>query len=109
MTVERIAEILTKWQAVMRECELRMDQLAALVGPVVDSPIGDSVYRVMGAYTKQVADVIEWCDETLESWWIDHNFGERPMGIGFPGEELRMISTVEELSSFIAEDLKRAA
>lgn len=108
MTKERITAILKDWHESMLECDTRMDELAALTGTVVESPLGDAVYRVMGELTKAVADRICWCYETLEAWWTEHRFGERPMKIGFGGEPLRVISTIEELAAFIADDLARA-
>lgn len=108
MSNDKITAILTGWQVAMRECEERMDQLADIAGPVVESPIGNAVYGLMGAYTKAVAEQIGWCGETLESWWCENRFGGRPMVIGFCGDTMRSISTIDELAAFIAEDLARA-
>lgn len=107
MTETKILHILTAWQTSMQLCEERMDQLAAVAGPVVESPLGDAVYGLMGAYTRQVADQIGWDWGTLESWWCENHFGERPLNIGFVGQEMRTVATVEELAAFIAEDLAR--
>lgn len=109
MTETKILSILTAWQSAMQLCEERMDQLAAVAGPVVESPLGDAVYGLMGAYTKQVADQIGWCGDTLETWWVENHFGERPMQIGFCGDTMRSISTIDELAAFIADDLSRSA
>jgi hypothetical protein len=103
-----IAAKLSKWQQDMAECDARMDELAALAGPIVESPLGDAVYRLMGAYTEAVADLIGWDESALSAWWCEHNMGERPMKIGFPREELRTISTIDDLAAFIAEDLRRS-
>lgn len=107
MTETKILHILTAWQTSMQLCEERMEQLAAVAGPVVESPLGDAVYGLMGAYTRQVAEIIGWDYETIEAWWCENNFGERPMQIGFVGQEMRTVATVEELAAFIAEDLAR--
>ncbi len=107
MTETKILHILTAWQEAMAECESRMDQLAAVAGPVVESPLGDAVYGLMGAYTRQVADIIGWDYETIEAWWCENHFGKRPLNIGFVGQEMRVVATVEELAAFIAEDLAR--
>lgn len=108
MTQERITAILQRWHAALLDCDSRLDELAAVVGPVVDSPLAGAVYRVMGAYTKAVADQIGWCEETLEAWWTEHQFGARPLKIGFVGEPMRSIATIEDLAAFVAEDLARA-
>ena len=109
MNETKILAILAAWQAAMRECEERMDQLAEIAGPIVESPLGDAVYGLMTAYTKQVSNQIGWDGDTIESWWIENHFGERPMQIGFCGDTMRSISTIGELAAFIAEDLARAA
>ena len=107
MSETKILSILAAWQIAMRDCEERMDQLAEIAGPVVESPLGDAVYGLMVAYTNQVADQIGWCDDTLLAWWMEKNFGERPMQIGFCGDTMRSISTIDELAAFISEDLAR--
>jgi predicted Zn-dependent peptidase len=109
MSKQMILDVLAKWQSTMQECEQRMDDLASLVGHIADSPLGDAVYHLMGAYTESVADMIEWPDEYLEAWWTEHAFGEKPMNIGFSGEPLKTISTIEQLAAFVAEDLRRSA
>jgi hypothetical protein len=108
VSIEKITQVLKAWQNAMRECDERMDQLAELTGQIVESPLGDAVYGLMGAYTKQVAEQVGWCFDTLESWWCENHFGEQTMRIGFAGEELRTITTIEALAEFIAEDLARA-
>lgn len=107
MSETKILHILTAWQAAMAECEARMDQLAAVAGPVVESPLGDAVYGLMGTYTQQIAEIIGWDENTLSAWWLEHDFGKRPLQIGFVGQEMRTVATVEELAAFIAEDLAR--
>lgn len=107
MTKTQILKILTAWQTSMQLCEERMDQLAAVAGPVVESPLGDAVYGLMSAYTHQVADIIGWDQNTLSAWWLEQEFGKKPMQIGFVGQEMRTVATVEELAAFIAEDLAR--
>ena len=103
---EMIRAALFRWNAAMKECDARMDQLAELSGPVVESPLGNAVYGLMGEYTKTVAEMIGWDHSTLEDWWCSNNFGERPMKIGFSGEELRSIDSIEALADFIIDDLR---
>jgi hypothetical protein len=107
MTKDRILTILRAWHNAMRECDERMDQLAAVAGQVVESPLGDAVYHVMGSYTRATADLIDWDNETLEAWWTEHQFGEKPMSIGFH-DDMREISTIEALAEFIVDDLARS-
>lgn len=109
MNKDKILSALRCWHEVMRECDARMDDLAALTGPVSESPLGDAVYRLMGAYTETLADAIGFSDEYLMAWWTEHQFGGRPMSIGFCGEPMRSLKTIDDLAAFIAEDLERSA
>lgn len=108
MTYAELLATLKQWQDVMQECDLRLDALSALTGPVVESPLGEAVYRLMGCHTDAIADLIGWDESTLTSWWCEHNFGERPMKIGFSGEPMQSLATIEALAEFIAEDLRRS-
>lgn len=109
MTSGDLPVALRKWHEAMRECDARMDELAALTGPVSESPLGDAVYRLMGAYTEALADAIGFSDEYMMAWWTEHQFGGRPMSIGFCGEPVRSLKTIDDLAAFIAEDLERSA
>ena len=108
MTEGQILATLRTWQDAMQECDMRLDELTALTGPVVESPLGNAIYRLMGCYTDATADLIGWDESTLTSWWCEQNFGERPMKIGFSGEPMQSINTIEALAEFIAEDLRRS-
>lgn len=107
MTPDAIRQALRRWHAAMQECDARMDQLAELAGQVVESPLGDAVYHVMGEYTKAVADMIGWDNAVLEDWWCSHGFGEKPMAISFAGEPTQRLETIDQLADFIIEDLRR--
>lgn len=107
MNEEVIRQTLRRWNGAMQECDARMDQLAELTGQVVESPLGDAVYHVMGEYTKTVADLIEWDDGLLSDWWTSHQFGDSPMEICFAGEPMQHLSTIEQFTDFIIDDLQR--
>lgn len=109
MTPDMVRQALRRWNDSMQECDMRMSELAELTGQVVESPLGDAVYHVMGEYTKAVSDLIEWDKGTLSAWWLSHQFGENPMEIGFAKEPMQNLSTIEQLADFIIEDLRRAA
>lgn len=108
MRIELTAK-LTAWQTAMQDCEQQMDGLADLIGTSPESPLQAAVYRLMGAHTQATADAIGWDADTLVAWWTEHNFGERPMQIGLPGEPMRTIDCIEALALCIADDLERAA
>lgn len=96
--------ILTAWQQRMQDCEAQMTAVNALFGAAPESPLPAAVYHLMGDYTRTIAARIDWCGDTLAAWWLEHNFGERPMQIGLGNEPLRTVSTIEELAQFIADD-----
>lgn len=98
-----------EWQDTMRECEAQMYALAAIIGSSPESPLQDAVYRLMGAYTRSVSAHIGCNDEWLEAWWLDHNFGEKPMRAGLADEELRDIGSLDDLLALVADDDKQGA
>ncbi len=99
----KITATLTAWQNAMRDAERQMDELYKLFDYAPEAPLPDAIGRLMGAYTRQVADCIGWDRDALESWWLDSDFGaRRPMEIGFKDEPLRSISTIEELADYLA-------
>lgn len=109
MTKDQILAILAPWNDTLLECAVRMDQLARLTGHIAESPLGEAVYRVMDAYTKTIADLVDWDLEILDAWWGEHQFGSKPLMIGFAGEDLRPIATIDALAEFIAETHAREA
>lgn len=104
MTREQKLAILTTWQERMRACEDATTQLVSLTGAAPESPLIDAIYRVMGLATRQAADLTGCADEYLTAWWLEHQFGERPMQAGLVGEPLRNIRTIEELAALIIDD-----
>lgn len=99
---------LTQWQERMQGMEEQIDALRTLLEPAPESALLTAIFAIMGGYTSEIAGRIEWNLECLEDWWMQHRFGERPMQIGFVGEPLRTISTIEELSKFIDDDNERS-
>lgn len=107
LSSEEIRATLLRWNAAMQECDQKMDALSAIAGVIVESPLGNAVYGLMGAFTREVARAIDWDESTLEDWWTSHSFGEKQMCIGFTGEPMRDISTIEQLAQFVIDDIAR--
>lgn len=107
MTDNEIRATLCKWDAVMQQCDARMDQLSELFGHVVATPLGDAVYRVMDEYTRSVSEMIDFDFSALQAWSCEHEFGEKPMMAGFHGEKPRPIAAIDTLADFIIEYLRR--
>lgn len=96
---------LRQWQDAMQAAELQMDALSELTGINPEAPLFETIYNLMGLATRQAADLTGASLEWLEPWWLEHDFGARPMQAGLHGEPLRTLSTIEELVQLIADDL----
>lgn len=96
---------LRQWQSAMQAAEQRLDALSELTGINPEAPLFESLYGLMGLATRQAADLTGASLEWLEPWWLEHDFGARPMQAGLHGEPLRTLSTIEELVQLIADDL----
>ncbi len=99
---------LSRWNTSVQACSEMMDGFNSLVGYAGEHPFGKAIYGVMDSYTRSVAEVVGWDYDTLTDWCVSHEFGASPMMIGFKGEPMREITTIEALSDFIIEDLRRA-
>ena len=97
MTSDHALSLAETWEAAMVELDAQMDSLTTLVGVAPESPLPAAIYRLQGAYTRAVSDLLGISSEWLEAWWLEHNYGERPMQAGLKGEPLRNITTLAEL------------
>lgn len=104
MIREQKLAMLKTWQERMQACEHATTQLVSLTGAAPESPLIDAIYRVMGLATRQAADLTGCADEYLMAWWLEHQFGERPMQAGLVGEPMRDISTLGDLVALICDD-----
>lgn len=108
MKREEVVRRLHEWQDAMRDMEGALDGLRTLTGCEPESPLVSGVLALQGLATRQTAELIGTAPEWLETWWLEHNFGERPLRAGLVGEPLRTISTLEELVALIVEDCEGA-
>lgn len=72
-----------------------------------ESPLNTAIYELIGSYNRALGwphSIEGW----LEWWWIECRMGESPMRAGLPGEDMRLISTVDDLVKLIIDDLKQA-
>ena len=106
MNEDVIRQELNCWNAAMQECDKQLNALSEIVGSLCEKPLGDAIYGVMDAYTRQVADSIGWDYSALQDWCVSHEYGKKPMKIGLSGERLRTISSIDDLVDFIIDDLR---
>lgn len=104
MTPEARLHTLTLWQERMQAAEDAADQLRALTGGSPESPIFAGIYGLMGLCTRQTAELAACSSDWLEAWWLDHQFGARPMQAGLAGQPLRQITTLPDLAALIFDD-----
>jgi hypothetical protein len=109
MSAAEILKTLTKWQEAILAVTTEFSVLEHMFGAAPEGPLPTAIHSLIGAYTHAVSDVLGWDYGTLEDWIYTHNFGERPMEIGFSGQPLRTMKTIEDLAQFIFEDLARNA
>lgn len=109
MSATEILQILSKWQEAILATTKEFSVLEHMFGAAPEAPLPTAIHGLIGAYTHAVADLLGWDYGTLEDWIYTHNFGERPMEIGFSGQPLRTMKSIEDLAQFIFEDLARGA
>jgi len=93
-----------QWQERMQDLEARMDALRNAIGTSPESPFSEAIYAVAGGYTHAIAQLLDFPEDILTSWWLEDNFGERPAQMGLPGEPMRTIATLDDLLQFIEDD-----
>lgn len=108
MKREEILHDLTQWQERMKGCEDAMDSLSLVIGSNPEAPLQSSVFALMGELTRQISIRNGFCEEWLESWWLECQFGATALVAGLPGEPLREITTLDGLVALITDDIAMA-
>lgn len=104
--LEKIKQRLREWQEAMQAVEGVVSDLMQIVGHDPEAPLHSTVSALQGLATRQMAEIIGASEDWLEAWWLEHNFGERPLQIAIAGEPLREIKNIEELAQVIYDDLQ---
>lgn len=108
MTLEKITLRIARWQAAMEATEKSMADLSAAVGCMAGSPLLDAIGVLQGLATRQLSELLGDADKLLEIWWTECSFGAKPLEVQLPGEDLREITTIEDLAKLIFDDLLRS-
>lgn len=98
--------LLDTWQKEMQAVNEQIEELFRIFN-YCGGPLPDSVDSLQEGYTRLLADHIGFDFQVLLDWWLTHEFGERPLEIGWVGEELRTIENNEELAGWIVEYRER--
>ena len=79
MTGEQMIDVLNTWQTTVSAAESRLTALAELVGSTSEQAFFDAQYRALEAYTRLVADTVDFDCASLVDFWMAHDFGKKPM------------------------------
>ena len=105
-----ILKTLNDWRDAMVACDQQTEIVAHTFAASPDSPLLSAIYELQGKYTRAVAIQLQWCDETLNDWWLMHRFGEeKPMQAALPNEPMRTLESNADLAQFIHDDHMRAS
>lgn len=106
MTKTTPEQILYAWNATMHELEEAIYVLNLSLGSNPESSLMKAINALQELATKQAAELVGVSQDWLDAWWLECNFGDKPLQAGLVGEELRTITTLEELMKLILDDLK---
>lgn len=102
MNKQDIQLVLDAWQKEMQAVGEQMEKLYRLFG-YNEGGFSGSIGFLQEGYTRLLADHIDFDFDILIDWWLAHDFGKRPLEIGFKGEELTSIKNNKELAEWIVE------
>lgn len=103
-----IRKAVYEWQERMQALEEKMDAMREVFGSNPEGPFQEAVYAMAGGYTHAIAQLLEFPEDFLTSWWLEDNFGETSAQMGLPGEPMRTIANLDDLLQFIADDNARS-
>lgn len=93
--------LLEAWQAHMQAVDVRMDVLRRELLVAPESPLWSAISQMQEAYTHATSDLLGWERCWLEVWWLEANFGEKPLECGWRDAPLQALSTLAELVAFV--------
>src|SRR5690554_4276241 len=92
--------LLDAWQKEMQAVSEQIDELFRIFN-YCGGPLPDSIVSLQEGYTRLLANHIGFDFDVLLDWWLAHEYGKRPMEIGWKGEELSTIKDNKELAEWI--------
>ena len=94
-------EAIRAWYATVKDTGEAVDALNNVVGCSPESPLSQSIYAMVIAYTNAVQDA-HGLDTWLEWYWLECQMGDTPLSASIGDEPLREIATVEDLIALCA-------
>ena len=101
MTQAEKRALLEAWQAHMQAVEARMDVLRRELFVAPESPLWSAISQMQEAYTHATSDALGWSRCWLEAWWLEAEFGDKPMECGWVDAPWQALSTLDELLEFM--------
>ena len=92
--------LLDAWQKEMQAVSEQMEKLSRLFN-YSEGELPVSIDILQEGYTRLLADYIGFDFQVLLDWWLTHEYGERPLEIGWKGGELVSIGSNRELAEWI--------
>lgn len=105
MTKDEILKRLREWQDAMQATEAAMNNVFEVFGCDPDADLPNAVGALQGLATRQAAQIIGTSDDWLMNWWLEDNFGEKPLKVKLPGQDWREVKTLDELAQVINDEL----
>lgn len=100
MNGQDIQLVLDTWQRHIKDVSVQTEQLYRLFN-YSGGALPESIDFLQEGYTQLLSNHIGFDFEVLLDWWLTHDFGERPLEIGWVGEELVSIKDNKELAEWI--------
>lgn len=90
------------------EAELSLDAMNETLSMAPESKLCTAIWALVGAY-KDALGKAYGIEGWLEWWWLECRLGQNPLKAAVSGEQLRTISTVDDLVALILDDLAQSA
>ena len=100
--IDGLEQAVRTWHTTVKATGEAVDALDRVVGCSPESPLSQSIYAMVIAYTDAVQDA-HGLDTWLEWYWLECEMGETPLSASIGDEPLREIATVEDLIALCAE------
>ena len=95
-------EAIRTWHTTVKATGEAVDELDRVVGCSPESPLSQSIYAMVIAYTDAVQDA-HGLGDWLEYYWLECDMGKSPLAASIGDEPLRDIATLEDLIALCAD------
>ena len=99
---DEIEQAIRTWYATVKATGEAVDALNNIVGCSPESPLSQSIYAMVIAYTDAVQDA-HGLDTWLEWYWLECEMGENPLSASSGDNPMREIATVDDLVALCAD------